>query len=82
MTSDGLETGSADEPTPVDDSPDERDVLVEVVDLKKHFPIMSGLVKRQVGAVRAVDVGVLDAPAMILSFRSSAIGTKRISIVT
>ena len=33
----------------------EREVLVQVRDLKKHFPIMSGLVKRQVGAVRAVD---------------------------
>ena len=30
-------------------------VLVEVRDLKKHFPITGGLLKRQVGAVRAVD---------------------------
>jgi oligopeptide/dipeptide ABC transporter ATP-binding protein len=29
--------------------------LVEVRDLKKHFPIKSGLLQRQVGAVRAVD---------------------------
>ena len=31
------------------------DVLVSVRDLKKHFPIMKGVFKRQVGAVRAVD---------------------------
>jgi oligopeptide transport system ATP-binding protein len=30
-------------------------VLVEVRDLKKHFPITGGLLKRQIGAVRAVD---------------------------
>ncbi len=33
----------------------EREVLVEVRGLKKHFPIMAGIFKRQVGAVRAVD---------------------------
>jgi len=31
------------------------DVLVSVKDLKKHFPIMKGIFRRQVGAVRAVD---------------------------
>ena len=31
------------------------EVLVRVTDMKKHFPIMKGLFKRQVGAVRAVD---------------------------
>lgn len=30
-------------------------MLVSVRDLKKHFPILKGLLKRQVGAVRAVD---------------------------
>jgi len=34
---------------------EEREVLVEVRGLKKHFPIMAGIFKRQVGAVRAVD---------------------------
>ena len=29
--------------------------LVQVKDLKVHFPIRRGLLKRQVGAVRAVD---------------------------
>ena len=29
--------------------------LVEVRDLKVHFPIRRGLLRRQVGAVRAVD---------------------------
>jgi len=33
----------------------EADVLVRVRDLKVHFPIRRGLLKRQVGAVRAVD---------------------------
>jgi len=32
-----------------------REVLVSVNGLKKHFPIMKGLFRRQVGAVRAVD---------------------------
>ncbi|MEL6985438.1 MAG: ATP-binding cassette domain-containing protein, partial [Actinomycetota bacterium] len=32
-----------------------REVLVSVSGLKKHFPIMKGLLRRQVGAVRAVD---------------------------
>ncbi|GAB1420282.1 dipeptide ABC transporter ATP-binding protein [Anaerolineales bacterium] len=34
----------------------QNDVILEVTDLKKHFPITSGIVvQRQVGAVRAVD---------------------------
>ncbi len=32
-----------------------REVLIEVKDLKKHFPIMRGVFRKQVGAVRAVD---------------------------
>mgnify|MGYP001825704335 CR=1 FL=1 len=32
-----------------------REVLVEVDKLKKHFPIMRGVFRRQVGAVQAVD---------------------------
>ena len=32
-----------------------REVLVEVKNLKKHFPIMRGVLRRQVGAVQAVD---------------------------
>jgi peptide/nickel transport system ATP-binding protein len=32
-----------------------RDVLVRVEDLKQHFPIYRGIIKRKVGAVRAVD---------------------------
>ena len=31
------------------------DILIEVRDLQKHFPITGGLLKRQVGAVKAVD---------------------------
>ena len=36
------------------EAPD-AEVLVSVKDLKKHFPIMRGILRRQVGAVRAVD---------------------------
>jgi oligopeptide transport system ATP-binding protein len=32
-----------------------EDVLIRVRELKKHFPIQRGILKRQVGAVRAVD---------------------------
>jgi oligopeptide/dipeptide ABC transporter ATP-binding protein len=38
--------------SPVDDNPKP---LIEVRDLKKHFPIFKGLLNRQVGAVKAVD---------------------------
>jgi oligopeptide transport system ATP-binding protein len=34
---------------------DEREVLLKVEGLKKHFPIMRGLIRRQVGVVKAVD---------------------------
>jgi oligopeptide transport system ATP-binding protein len=34
---------------------DNNQVLLKVVELKKHFPIMRGLIRRQVGAVKAVD---------------------------
>ncbi|MCB9422393.1 MAG: ATP-binding cassette domain-containing protein, partial [Ardenticatenaceae bacterium] len=33
----------------------EKEVLLQVQDLKKHFPIRSGLLRRQTGAVKAVD---------------------------
>jgi oligopeptide transport system ATP-binding protein len=33
----------------------ENDTLLQVVDLKKHFPIISGLLGRQMGVVKAVD---------------------------
>ena len=33
----------------------EREILVSVRGLKKYFPIMKGIFRRQVGAVRAVD---------------------------
>ena len=42
----------------VDSTPEQSgkgDVIVNVTDLKKHFPINEGVFKRQVGAVRAVD---------------------------
>jgi oligopeptide transport system ATP-binding protein len=32
-----------------------QEILVEVKNLKKHFPIMRGVLRRQVGAVQAVD---------------------------
>jgi oligopeptide transport system ATP-binding protein len=33
----------------------EKEVLVEVKNLKKHFPIRRGIIRREVGAVQAVD---------------------------
>jgi oligopeptide transport system ATP-binding protein len=33
----------------------ENEVLIHVDDLKMHFPIYRGVIRRQVGAVRAVD---------------------------
>ena len=33
----------------------DREAIVSVRDLKKHFPIVKGLLRRRVGAVRAVD---------------------------
>ncbi len=44
---------SAPEAAPNSASP--REVLVKVTNLKKHFPIMKGVFRRQVGAVKAVD---------------------------
>ena len=32
-----------------------KEVLIQIEDLKKHFPIMRGVLRRQVGAVQAVD---------------------------
>jgi oligopeptide transport system ATP-binding protein len=40
---------------PASETSDDREVIVSVRDLKKHFPIMKGVFRRQVGAVRAVD---------------------------
>jgi len=49
--SDTSEITSADEQT----APTTGEVLVSVRGVKKHFPIMKGVFRRQVGAVRAVD---------------------------
>ena len=39
-----------------DDSPGKRsDILLEVLDLKKYFPVYRGALRRRVGAVKAVD---------------------------
>ena len=40
---------------PAGDPAGSDDVLLRVTDLKKHFPIMKGLIRRKVGDVRAVD---------------------------
>ena len=42
-------------PAPVAPEPKSREVLLSVRGLKKHFPTMKGVFRRQVGAVRAVD---------------------------
>ncbi|AYC38368.1 ABC transporter ATP-binding protein [Streptomyces griseorubiginosus] len=39
----------------VSTAPDEREVLLKVEGLQKHFPIRKGVLQRQVGAVKAVD---------------------------
>src|SRR5918994_6278215 len=40
--------------------PNSDNVILSVRNLKKHFPIMKGIFRRQVGAVRAVDGGSFD----------------------
>ncbi len=41
---------------PIDTAPtDIREVILEVEGLKKHFPIMKGVFRRQVGSIKAVD---------------------------
>ena len=40
---------------PIERTTPTKEVLVSVKGLKKHFPIMHGLLRRQVGAVKAVD---------------------------
>jgi peptide/nickel transport system ATP-binding protein len=42
------------EPT-IRSAPTDESILVEVRDLKKHFPIQQGFLRRTVGAIRAVD---------------------------
>ena len=47
--------------------------LLEVRDLKVHFPIRQGVLQRQVGAVRAVDgVGLPAAKRSALSAKAAA----------
>src|SRR4030095_6296175 len=42
-------------PPPVSGRDDMSENLLEATGLQKHFPITKGLLKRQIGAVRAVD---------------------------
>ncbi|MCP5095918.1 MAG: ATP-binding cassette domain-containing protein, partial [Chloroflexi bacterium] len=41
--------------TQTDTNQAEQDVLIQVENLKKHFPILRGFTRKQVGAVQAVD---------------------------
>lgn len=43
------------EPAEMPPAVEDRSPIVAVADLKKHFPIMKGLFRKQVGAVKAVD---------------------------
>jgi oligopeptide transport system ATP-binding protein len=45
----------SDVPTGTPEQPPNGDVLLSVRDLKKHFPIRSGVLRRRVGSVYAVD---------------------------
>jgi peptide/nickel transport system ATP-binding protein/oligopeptide transport system ATP-binding protein len=49
------ETSVSRDETRPDPAPATGETIMEVRDLVKHFPIRSGLLQRQVGAVRAVD---------------------------
>jgi peptide/nickel transport system ATP-binding protein/oligopeptide transport system ATP-binding protein len=49
------ETSVSGDETRPDPAPATGETIMEVRDLVKHFPIRSGLLQRQVGAVRAVD---------------------------
>ncbi|MDX3576920.1 MULTISPECIES: dipeptide ABC transporter ATP-binding protein [unclassified Streptomyces] len=52
------ETKKTDAAAPVPQqasSPEDREVLLKVQGLQKHFPIRKGVLQRQVGAVKAVD---------------------------
>ena len=40
---------------PIEQPPNDDDAYIQVRGLKKHFPILGGLLRRQVGAVKAVD---------------------------
>ncbi|MGI9605751.1 MAG: ABC transporter ATP-binding protein [Acidimicrobiales bacterium] len=55
MTTDFVESDATPDevPEPVSSGGDE--VILQVRGLKKHFPIMKGVLRRQVGAVKAVD---------------------------
>ncbi|MDQ0686412.1 peptide/nickel transport system ATP-binding protein [Streptomyces achromogenes] len=48
-------TDAAPSVPPQGSAPDEREVLLKVQGLQKHFPIRKGVLQRQVGAVKAVD---------------------------
>jgi len=48
-------TETMNAPTQASDGASSGVPILEVTDLKKHFPIMKGLVRRKVGDVRAVD---------------------------
>jgi len=48
-------TDTAERQSPLDERTPEGEEILRVEDLKMHFPIKAGVVKRQVGAVYAVD---------------------------
>ena len=51
---------SNEDPTPAATSGDDGEPLLKIRDLKKHYPIKEGVLRRQVGTVRAVDGVHLD----------------------
>ena len=55
MSDDGNPTVSTAQSEAVERPERDREVLLEVSGLEKHFPVRKGLLQRQVGAVQAVD---------------------------
>ncbi|HUH08295.1 MAG TPA: dipeptide ABC transporter ATP-binding protein [Egibacteraceae bacterium] len=55
MTAEAPATGAADVPQPFHERTPRGEEILRVENLVKHFPIRGGLLKRQLGAVRAVD---------------------------
>ena len=50
-----MPTNNAPSATPAVSAPSAPDVLVDAANVKKYFPVMGGVLRRQIGSVYAVD---------------------------